>query len=81
MGEEGEHRYESNPYPTMTAFFSISASSNGVIFATSGSGVQSSTSSSISYFHPTRNSLLMKWERSQRADFAAPELTSSDNVT
>jgi hypothetical protein len=36
-------------YPTMTALFSISASSNGVIFPTSGSGVQSSTSSSTSY--------------------------------
>jgi hypothetical protein len=35
-------------HPTMTALFSRSASSNGVVFATSGSGVQSSTRSSIS---------------------------------
>ena len=36
-------------YPTMIGLFSFSASSKGVCAATRGSGVQSSTSSSISY--------------------------------
>ena len=36
--------------PTMTGSFSASASSNDVGGATSGSGAQSSTRSSISYF-------------------------------
>jgi len=36
-------------YPTMTGLFSFSASSKAVSDATKGSGVQSSTSSSISF--------------------------------
>jgi hypothetical protein len=36
-------------YPTMTGLFSLSSSSKDVGGATRGSGVQSSTSSSISY--------------------------------
>ena len=43
-------RSQTYSYPTITGRFSLSCSSNGVVGATSGSGVHSSTSSSISYF-------------------------------
>jgi hypothetical protein len=44
----GEEKGEAITYPTITGLFSFSASSNGARGVTKGSGVQSSTSSSIS---------------------------------
>lgn len=43
-----EHVHGEISHPTITALFSMSASSKGVIFDTRGSGVQSSTNSSTS---------------------------------